>query len=187
MNDLKIQFVKANPSGNTTILALTPLPRDKYAQAASLLMNDNVIGAEQVGYVEKTESGSRLEMMGGEFCANASRSYAAWLAMGGYEYLDGGGEIIKPLLEPQKRVQVEVSGANCMLEAQIEDIGCEYGCFSEISMPAPEYIRHGSDKTLGEYSIVGFSGIVHGVLWEKAADEDLTPYFLSFLQIDNFI
>jgi len=181
---LSLQFIKANPSGNTTILVLTPLPRAQYAPVTQLLMQETVLAAEQVGFVEKTAAGSRLQMMGGEFCGNASRSYAAWLMMGGRAYLLAPGDVavLQPLQQAHSRLQVEVSGHSGPLTARIEEIGSAYGCFAEIDMPQPQSIHHGQHSALGPYSLVGFAGIVHGVLWGKAADEALLPVFRRLLQ-----
>ena len=78
---MKPEIVCANPAGNITIFVLNP-PRGKAerVQTAETLMVDPDLKAEQVGFVypPATPSGLwRLEMAGGEFCGNASRSF--WL------------------------------------------------------------------------------------------------------------
>lgn len=182
MTGPNVQFIKADPCGNTTVIVITPLPRAEYATVSRRLMHDETLGAEQVGFVEKTAQGHRLQMMGGEFCGNASRAYAAWLLMGGAAYLTHGGALLKPLAEASTTIQVEVSGHQRLLTARVEDIGNPNGCFAEIEMPLPRFIRHGRDAALGAYSLVGFSGIIHGVLWEKPADAALMPRFRTLLK-----
>ena len=73
-------FVKSSPSGNVTILvrdaSLSPLER---AASAAELMGTDHVAAEQVGFVDIHAVPPRLDMMGGEFCMNATRSFAALL------------------------------------------------------------------------------------------------------------
>lgn len=72
----KLAFVKVNPVENMTILVKEKLPREEYAKIAQELMEYKNVFAEQVGFME----GNHLQMMGGEFCGNASRSFASYLA-----------------------------------------------------------------------------------------------------------
>ena len=76
----RVSFVKSSPSGNVTILvrdaSLTPMERA--ASAAELMRPDHVV-AEQAGFVNLLAVPPRLDMMGGEFCMNATRSFAALL------------------------------------------------------------------------------------------------------------
>lgn len=72
----KIEFIKANPVENMTILVKTKLAREEYKKISKQLMEYRNIFAEQVGFVE----GHHLQMMGGEFCGNAARSFASYLA-----------------------------------------------------------------------------------------------------------
>src|SRR3712207_235334 len=73
---MKIEFVKINPVENMTILVKSSLPRLKYPILSQKMMRYSHLYAEQVGFME----GKHLQMMGGEFCGNASRSFAAYLA-----------------------------------------------------------------------------------------------------------
>jgi diaminopimelate epimerase len=169
-----LRFIKANPSGNTTVFILNPLERKEYPAIAAAVMKDEVLCAQQVGFAEKAATPAaeaRMQMMGGEFCGNASRSFAAWLALGGREYLRHGGEMTAPLGADKSRVNIEVSGMEHALSAEIRDIGCPCGCFAEISMPLPQYTLKGKDALLGNYTIVVFAGIIHIVLFAKEGDE----------------
>lgn len=93
-------FSKVIPGGNPTIIvhapdgAQQPFSRPLGAVAASL-MDPLHIGAEQVG-VLYAGGVPHLEMMGGEFCVNATRAAAVLLAMDGVLAEEGGalrGEI----------------------------------------------------------------------------------------------
>ena len=75
------RFVKMNPSGNTTIFILDPVPPKERAALSERLMEETNLAAEQVGFLtEKPPRGAdvSVSMMGGEFCGNAVRAAAAW-------------------------------------------------------------------------------------------------------------
>ena len=77
---LNISYVKADPGGNTTILVLDAVPASRRAAVAGAILACPDLAAEQVGYIRfpaGAENGVRIDMMGGEFCGNASRSAAA--------------------------------------------------------------------------------------------------------------
>lgn len=80
----ELEFWKISPSGNPTILvpveALSQEEQDQprlRAQLANALMQPLHVGAEQVGFIYRAEQS--LDMMGGEFCLNATRAFAALL------------------------------------------------------------------------------------------------------------
>lgn len=76
---MKIDYMLADPSGNKTILVLTPVPKEHHSTLAAQLLESADIDAEQVGYVTFREGKPlRVDMMGGEFCGNASRAAAAY-------------------------------------------------------------------------------------------------------------
>ncbi len=136
---------KINPSGNITLIIETPVPRESQSRVAAKLMElDSTV--EQVGFEEKSDSTEmRLQMMGGEFCGNASLSAAAMLA-----YRNAYGDSIIP---------IEVSGAEKPLSIVIKKLGDgEY--LGTVSMPLPAGIE---EVTLDSYTlpIVYFEGISH--------------------------
>ena len=158
---MKLSFVKLSPTRNITILVADPLPRELHAAIAERLMDSECVGGEQVGFIEAAEmSGARarLQMMGGEFCGNASMSLAAWLA-----YRDGladGASVEIPL---------EVSGAEGLVVCRIEREGKSYS--GTVAMPAPLAI---CEEEFGEgqrFPVVHFPGISHAIVPENV----LTP------------
>lgn len=161
---MELRFAKFDPSGNTTILVLDPVPRERHAALAQALMRATDLCAEQVGFLEAGENGAagRLQMMGGEFCGNASRCLAAYLAAG------------SPI------VAIEVSGHQGILEARVVPLGPHRWDVS-IDMPLPQAVQSGTDARLGDYSMVPFEGILHLVLWDREADEILVRQGLDFL------
>ena len=84
-----LPFYKVNPGGNPTILVrdnslfspeVSPAKRAVIARA---LMDSNCIGAEQVGFLDTSRALPHMEMMGGEFCINATRAAALVFALNG--------------------------------------------------------------------------------------------------------
>lgn len=162
---MKLHFMKANPSGNTTVFVLDPVPKEQYAKVARVIMQHCSVGAEQVGFINKAtnpQALARMDMAGGEFCGNASRSFAAWLAL-----KDESGLDVRNFTESTYKVITEVSGHRGVLEATLGNLGADNKCFASVSMPIPKQILHGEDAYFGKYSIVEFEGITHFVLWER--------------------
>lgn len=156
---MKINYILANASGNTTAIVLDKFERPQYAKIASALIAKEELGVEQVGFMEKPEnktSRSRLQMMGGEFCGNASRSFAAMLVLTD-EYAPQSGMI---------KVPIEISGHNGTLTAVVMPIE-KKRCIAMIDMPLPLRIIHDENRYLGRVSIVEFEGITHIVMWDE--------------------
>ena len=165
---MELQFVKFNPSGNTTVLILDPLSREQYPEIAAKIMADTCLSAEQVGFLEQADefgAVAKLHMMGGEFCGNASRSFGAWIAAGGLEGKRPDG------FYGEKEICIQVSGHAGILKARVQNQGSGHTISAKIDMPLPLRILHGRNEGLGEYSIVIYEGITHVILWSKAADE----------------
>ena len=76
-----VNYRRADPAGNITLLIEDRFPVSEYPKAASaLLALDRT--AEQAGFIEElSESSVTLHMAGGEFCGNASLSAAALALM----------------------------------------------------------------------------------------------------------
>jgi diaminopimelate epimerase len=101
-----VNIVRADPAGNITIFVLDPIDDPALRiRASKALLAEPSLKAEQVGFVispERRDSRSparwRLEMMGGEFCGNAARSFGLYTAR-------------KTGLTGKQDILVEVSGA----------------------------------------------------------------------------
>jgi len=89
MSASTLPFYKLSPGGNPTILVrdnslLSPeVSPAKRAIIARTLMDSDGIGAEQVGFLDTSRALPHVEMMGGEFCINATRAAALVLALDG--------------------------------------------------------------------------------------------------------
>lgn len=146
MKVFHIQYKTFDPTGNRTMIVTTPVDReDQYKAAGGIMDHDRNI--EQVAFLEE---GNRLQMMGGEFCGNASLSYAAMLAE------ESGQE--------QAEYSLEVSGAEDKVSVSVSK--SEDGYFGKVSMPLPlEYKM----KNFGRYKLplIKFNGISHTIVTEK--------------------
>lgn len=72
------------PGGNTTAIVEQEVPRALQPSAARDIMAQDA-QIEQVGFIEQPTipaAAFRLQMMGGEFCANAARAAAYWWLQG---------------------------------------------------------------------------------------------------------
>ena len=85
---MKLRFVKVNPVENMTLFVLDPVPREEQMNVANKLMKYSNIHGEQVGFIEREGSYIRLQMMGGEFCGNATRSLAALMVYNEYPNIE---------------------------------------------------------------------------------------------------
>ena len=122
---MTIDYIKLSPTGNITLLVTSPVPRGRQASVAARLLD--IVGGEQVGYVEPAtdlRALARLQMMGGEFCGNASMSLGAVLCR-------NAGLATGAISEPV----IEVSGCDapvpCRMLCQAE------GWTGTVRMPLP--------------------------------------------------
>ncbi len=131
-------YVVLWPGGNTTAIVTDEVQRSDQAQVAREIMEGNK-EIEQVGYMEhpvdKTAA-CRLQMMGGEFCMNATRSAAYYFAK----------------QNNLKKLEVEASGSDKLIDVEIE------GESTHITLPSGFYIA--STKKAG-YTVIDLSGIRH--------------------------
>ncbi len=141
-------FWKFTPGGNPTILLKAEdVPPKKRASVANAVMDAQHIGAEQTGYV-RLEGKPRLDMMGGEFCLNATRSFAVLLAAKGLLTPEGDGFA----------GYVEVSGVS-------EDVAVRV-FFREGELPFAEACLHfrrlpEPEPLSGNLTLVRVPGIAH--------------------------
>ena len=142
----KIRYVRMNPSGNLTCLVLDPVGETERAGITAALMNR----CEQVGYLtlpRGSEPRARLEMMGGEFCGNASMAAAAWLAD-----RDGRNQ------GEQTEMLLEVSGAEDPVLCRVRKEGDAWA--GSVQMPLPRAFSYGKIRGR-EVSTVRLPGMVH--------------------------
>lgn len=80
-SQFQVEYIKFIPGGNDTALVLKKdyTPEEKFAINKAILNYDTSI--EQVGFVDANQS-PELQMAGGEFCGNATRSSAFYYLQG---------------------------------------------------------------------------------------------------------
>jgi len=109
----RIPFFKYSPCGNITIFLEAPLtPAERLAACAEVIRTDH-LAAEQAGVISTDGPLPRLDMIGGEFCLNATRSFAALLAERGLLILHDGsftGQVSSSGMTEPLDVRVEKKG-----------------------------------------------------------------------------
>ena len=151
-----MNYVKINPSGNITLLVTDPVPRERQSETATRLMS-LIPDAEQVGFLERAVlpgAAARLQMMGGEFCGNATMSMAAYLAE--KENIPGEKESVFPL---------EVSGCRNVIPCRIVRKGSGYT--GTVPMPLPRMVTEAEILPGVRVPRVCFEGIDHLIVPEE--------------------
>lgn len=154
MNEYDI--ILANPAGNITAIVLNEdVKKENYIEISNKLMELKQYNIEQVGFVKKPLMGgySRLEMMGGEFCGNATRSFGLYLAQ-----LKGEFDDVK--------TEVEVSGCSDLLivETNLKNK------YAKTQMPIPLNILEITLSDGKKINVVEFEGIFHAICWKDLND-----------------
>jgi diaminopimelate epimerase len=151
------EIVIADPAKNITIFVLTKFddPAERL-KAAHALLADPSLKAEQVGFVIPPDPAAgrplwRLEMMGGEFCGNAARSFGLFVAR------ETG----------MVSVTIEISGMKTPLNIEVD---VEAGR-AEAAIPPPESqsVLSFEGKTL---PVIMFDGITHVIAPDFKPSED---------------
>ncbi|MDR2480648.1 MAG: hypothetical protein LBD48_15225 [Treponema sp.] len=166
---MDLEIVKANPAGNITIFVLNaPLNPEERAEAVRALLADGDLKAEQVGFVcppRQPDALWRLEMMGGEFCGNAARSFGLFAAR-------------QAGLSGAHTVMIETSGQAGPLTVRTGN------GTAEIAMPAPlsESFVEFEGRLFLRYD---FEGISHIIAPDIEAGEPLVRSLLQKAAMDR--
>lgn len=157
----KFNIVIANPANNITAFVLDDVDKSLYKKVARDILQKTDYGIEQVGFVKKAKSNAdiRLEMMGGEFCGNASRSIGLLYA--------------KQNNITDRDILVEITGSEEVLKVSV-DLENE---IANIQMPLPKSIETIEIKELGNFPIVIIDGIYHIIAERIEATEKNFNYF----------
>lgn len=164
------EFWKVTPGGNPTILLRAEdVPAPRRAFVANAVMDAQHIGGEQVGYV-RLEGIPRLDMMGGEFCLNATRAFASVLDSLGL--LERDGNVSHGL--------VEVSGMSEKVAVRVthgEGLPVAEASLHFATLPKPEALS----DTL---SIVRVPGITHLVQNGSAPERATLEAFCTTQRVE---
>ena len=163
---MKLDFVKASPSQNMTVLITNYVAPVQYAEIANTIMGYEYLNAEQVGFIvppEKNDSVLRLEMSGGEFCGNAVLSAAAYSCYKG--------------LSTEKSFFLEASGTKTPLACEVE-VKSPSLFKAKAEMPKPLSMKsmtvHFDDAAiLG--NLVQLDGITHFLTDYWLCEEEFEP------------
>lgn len=160
-------YIIADPTGNITVLITSPYaPETRQGMIREAF--DREPSCEQVGFLTPVSDATvQLEMMGYEFCGNATLSAAAWHA---------GMQGLEPSCDAD--VTVESSGADELLSVHVKRLEADAetaedflfgGSYFEgtVSMPAPAISSYRG------YPLVSFDGISHLLV---PADDFSTPH-----------
>lgn len=152
---MNIDYIVANPTGNITVLVTSNVSDAERHEVVQEMFRE-VPACEQVGFVVPlSESRIKLDMMGGEFCGNATISAAAYLAS--LNKLTVGGVTT---------ILVDASGVNEAVSVVIEcKAPASYS--GTIEMPMP------SIDNSGKYSVVHMDGISHMIIDDDIDDEEM--------------
>ena len=165
---MQLEFVKVNPVENMTVFILDEVEKSKHIEIAKKIMSYSNLCAEQVGFVEKMKADDdniavRLQMMGGEFCANATRSLAALLVHYEHKSIKNIGN--------NYYVDVEASGLEKNLRCTVQKTG-DFTYMSKVALPLPSEIP---TELLLEDKFklyrVDFDGISHFIIDIKTVND----------------
>ena len=159
---MKIQYV--NPAGNVTAIVEGFVPMAERISLSKKILDKKC--AEQVGFETAPALGGlyRLEMMGGEFCGNAARSFGYLKALEAY----GGGV---------HTVNVEVSGAEVPVPVLVDlDKSTAFA-----QMPVPTRLEVVEVKGTA-YPVVMCHGICHLIALGMQPDADFVKEALEVME-----
>ncbi len=176
---MQYEFIKVNPTENMTIFIKNFVRREEQVTIAKKLMAYGSLHAEQVGFIEKNPDGLvHLQMMGGEFCVNATRSLAAVLVREKHRSIIQDGDIYK--------VPIEVSGTEAihMSEVAATDDSETY----EVSLEMPLHIGYEGisieyDEGKIEGTLVSFDGISHLIVSSEKISSKIDFYHAVMEQL----
>jgi diaminopimelate epimerase len=161
------RFVKINPSGNTTGLILDETALKERSALAHQMMSPASLGVEQIAFADlpgPEPCDFSLSMMGGEFCGNAVRSAAAWMAFDRRRWQPGKDEG-EPL-----SYSVTCSGADGIFLCRVKPIDkCRF--YVSAPLPLPQTVR--VEIIEGRHwGYVEFKGITHYICTEPVNETD---------------
>ncbi|GHU89472.1 diaminopimelate epimerase [Spirochaetia bacterium] len=153
------EIIIADPAKNITVFVLDRLDgKSARADAAKVLLADLSLKAEQVGFVVPPMDARiywRLEMMGGEFCGNAARSFGLFVAR-------------ETGLTGKATVMIEISGMKNPLPVHVDT---EAGR-AEVEIPRP--LARSSLNFNGHIlPVLVFDGITHVIAPGLKPSEDI--------------
>ncbi len=170
-----LDFIKINPAGNMTVLIDNfDIYRRDIANISVKLMCETNIYAEQVGFIK----GNHLQMMGGEFCGNASRAFASLLG-----FRDES-------LKDKKIYSITCSGEDKILDVEVRRGKTENTFLAKIKMPScisisEVNIKNNKNET-EKFYLVKFSGIDHFIYEGKTDENEIIELIKKYMMDKNY-
>lgn len=158
------EYFRANPAGNITGYVITPIyPGYRRAYAKEIIKRDPSV--EQVGFISPSYDGAplRMDMMGGEFCGNATRAYGLYSA----SFYESEGDV---------QIEVYVSGTEGPVNVIVNQQ--EQSAYVKVEKPK-EIVDVKIDEDI--FKAVVFSGIIHLVV-EIEEDPEFVQKSLNVLK-----
>ena len=164
---MELRLIMADPAGNRTAIVRTPVPAELRAETAAKIMKIQELRAEQVGFkaVPRLGGAGRLEMMGGEFCGNAARSFGFLCFSERQAALSAGNSGGSPASGAGGSILIEISGSRGLLRVDCDPR--KGTAFSE--MPMPERIEYSGEG----FPLIISEGIAHMVIEDMEPDSGL--------------
>lgn len=164
---MNIRTLRADPSGNITLFVLDPVaPEQRKAVNEKLLAGDPAL--EQVGCLSLVDGQPKVEMMGGEFCGNATRSAGAYA--------------LQALGEKEGDFRVTCSGCDTPLPVHAKKVR-ENNYQASVELPPPismSKLRLSYERESVECQEIVLPGITHYVYFTLNVDEiDQDEFFYS--------
>ena len=170
---MKLNVLRADPAGNITLFVLDPVEKERRAAlAAELMRRLPEMKVEQVGFAcpADADTDGRMEMMGGEFCGNATRAYAMYISQ------QKGG---------LSEVRLRVSGCGHVVSALVDPARGT----ARAEMPLPRAVR-AAEAGGCRGTLVDLGGIAHFVVENAAPSESFfhaaEPLFSSIEGLDAY-
>lgn len=160
---MRIRYV--NPAGNVTAIVEGFVPMAERISLSKKILDKKY--AEQVGFETAPALGGlyRLEMMGGEFCGNAARSFGYLKALDAFE-------------TGEHTLDVEISGTEAPVAVTVDlDHGMAFA-----RMPLPNRLEQIEVEDQA-YPVVMCNGICHMIVLGKAPDKEFVDSALNAMKI----
>lgn len=168
----ELNFVKINPAGNITILYdMKNINKNDIQKISKISMSEFNLYAEQVGFINETH----LQMMGGEFCGNACRSFASYLAFNDNNF------------EGEKLYEITCSGEKSVLNVHIRSLDEDNLFLAKVKMPKNNSIKIidlGDEKNICE---VIFDGIVHFIVETNTEKEKVINIIEQYCEKKRYL
>jgi len=142
---LEVELIPVDPARNYTLFVTSPVPAELRPKVASALMKRQDPPAEQVAFVTASSPLPRMEMMGGEFCGNASRSFG----------------MLSAIQQGMTRGKVTVAASGCAHPLEVEvDLQANT---ARVEMPLHKAL-HQLEIDGQPVPVLEFEGLCHAVL-----------------------